>query len=575
MPASPRISALALAAALGSLGVASAQTFEKAMSLIPEYAVGMVAIPSLERLNNDLTDLLDRSGRSETVLAGRPIDMMAALVGFSAAFDDRGTFVAWWAGDGKDEMLVFAVPVANSERFLSANLTRDEADAPNAWRWGSGELVYARDLGSHVLLSASSDLVRTYDAGKGLGPTLQEKLGDKGVALLEGADIAIWSGARGLEEIRARGEAGAVEAVDQDEEQDGRFSPEAIIEALARARVIGEGVEQVALGIDADALALSIKTYVRFDSESDLGRATVGGDSSVKGGLLARLPENPYYAAVGIDIKGLGGVERFIDLAMLASIEDLTLPDWVVEMGAKLNGVQFAAYPSKLGLAMGGVLNDSSLVIESEDPSMLEALVEAAIKGANGNDGMIRRTTTWTNNKELKDGLVADEFTLKTALRPKAERPEGARSGDFAMQNMINGLIFGSRGVQGLLKTTDDLMVVTFSRRPDVLERALAAATREGGLGEDPVITAMRGWMLADPDIEVFIDVGRLGALARQLMKLIPGVEETVIPFPEDMPPIGLALSLDGSTLETAAVLPSEVVGAAIGMGMQQALSAP
>ena len=133
------------AAALG-------QAFEEAMTLVPEDAVGIVAVPSLIRLNGGLADMLERSGRSEAVIAGRPVGMLAGQLGLSAAFDEHGPFVMWWTGNGEDEMLVFAVPVADAERFLNANLTRVKDKGDDAWMWDE-ELMYARSAGQHVLLS--------------------------------------------------------------------------------------------------------------------------------------------------------------------------------------------------------------------------------------------------------------------------------------------------------------------------------------------------------------------------------------------------------------------------------------
>ena len=570
---SPRTTlvAILLAASLGS--VTTAQGLDPALALVPEDAVGVVVIPSLEVLNIDLTDLLDRSGRSELVLAGRPIDLMAAQIGFSAAFNDKGMFVAWWSGEGDDEMLAFAVPVADTARFLVANLSQDETMEVDAWQWGSGDIVYARDLGTHVLLSGNADLVRSYDAGAGLKPTLEADLGAKGLSLLTGADVAVWVGREGLAEMSKQGAVGA-EAALEENEQEG-FDRAFVQSVMDRMSMFSEGVDQVAVAIEIDALAMSIRVLAKFDPASQIGVATVGGESAINGGVLSRLPNQPYYVALGVDVQGLGGVDRFVEFGKLAAIENLVLPDWISEMGASIKSVQFAAYPSKLGIAMGGVLNDSSLVIETANPAMAESLLEAAIKGADGAEGMVRRTTSWTSNKELKSGLVADVFTLKTTLRPKNERPEGSRSGDFAMQNLITGLVVGSRGLQGLAKTTDDAMVVTFSRRPDVMNRALDAVGNDRGLSDDPVISAMREWMLEAPDLEVFIDAGRLGSVAGQMMKLVPGAGEMVMPFPEQMPPVGFSLAVADSTLEMALVIPSEVVGAAIGLGMQQVMQAP
>lgn len=547
------------------------QALEKALSLAPENAVGVIVVPSLMRLNADLTDMLDRSGRSEAVIAGRPIDMIAAQLGLSAAFDDRGSFLAWWAGNGEDEMLVFAVPVADAERFLNANLTRDESLGPDGWKWGTGETVYARAVNTHVLLSGNPVLVREYDPGIGLAERVKKNLGMETYALMEKADISIWTGADGLREMRERGTAGADLAVEDRGAQG--MSKEMAREIVKRANSLGEGLQEVLITIDADALAMAIKTVTVFDPESALGKATMGGPAASDGPLLGRVPLNPYYIAVGADISGLGGVKRFVELAKIASIEEIEPPEWVLEMGSHLKGIQFAVYPSKLGLAMGGILNNSSLLVETSDPAMAEKLLEDAIKGFNGVDGMVKRTTSWTPEKKLSDGNTAAVFTVKEELLPKSERPEGSRSGDWAMQNMMNGMVFGSKGMQGLAKKVNDGLVVTFSRRPDVLQRAVEAAS--GGpdtLSSNPVITSMQGWMVKKPDVEAFVDIGRIGKLVTQITKMIPGAGQMAFPIPEDIPPIGFSMSVDNGRVDTATILPSEVIGAAIGTAMRTGL---
>ena len=551
---------------------ARAQVLEKALAMVPEDAVGVVVVPSLMRLNADLTDMLERSGRSEAVIAGRPVDMLAAQLGLSAAFDDRGSFLAWWAGNGEDEMLVFAVPVADADRFLNANLTREEAIGPDAWRWGSGEIVHARSVDKHVLLSGNAELVRNYQAGPGIGIQIRKNLGEQAFAMMESADVSIWTGADGLREMRERGTAGADVAVET--QRAPGMSEEMARQIVDRANDLGEGLEEVLITIDSDALAMAIKTVTIFDPDSALGKATVGGPATSTGSLLGRLPPNPYYFAVGADISGLGGVERFVDFAKLASIDDLELPEWVLEMGSHLQGIQFAVYPSKLGLAMGGVLNNAAMVVETSDPAMAEDLLKNAVIGFSGDEGMIRRKTTWTNEKKLSNGTTAQGFSVKESLLPKSERPEGSRSGDWAMQKMINGMVFGSRGMQGLAKQIPDGLVLTFSQRPDVFQHALDAASGGEGLSSDSVITAMRGWMLKDSDVEAFIDIGRIGKLVNQIAKIIPGASQMTMPIPESMPPIGFSMSVGDSRVETATILPSEIIGAGIGMAMRQGLGA-
>ena len=546
---------------------ASGQAFEQAMSLVPEDAVGIFAVPSLIRLNGGLSDMLDRSGRSEAVIAGRPVDMLAAQLGLSAAFDEHGPFVTWWTGNGEDEMLVFAVPVADSERFLNANLTRVEDKGSDAWMWDK-ELVYARSAGQHVLLSGNPDTIRNYVPGDGISARLKRELGENHFGTLAKADVAIWAGPDALREMQERGVEGAEKATGGNAMQG--MSPEMTKQFMDRMNTMGEGLEQIAIAIDADALAMSMRILAVFDPNSALGKTCAGGTPSANGKLLNLIPDNPFYCAMGIDVSGIGGVQRFIDLAKMASIDLLEIPSWVIDMGAQLEGIQFAAYPSKLGIAMGGMLNDSSLVIETSRPDMARDLLGKSVEGFAGVAGMTRRTTSWTPDAKLRKGGTADEFSIKEEMVEKSQRPEGSRSGDWAMQNMISGLIFGPRGMSGLAKQVPGGLVMTFSKRPDVLQRAIDSASGGSSLANDPVISAMRGWMVPQPDLEAFIDIGRIGKLARQMTKLIPGAGGMSIPVPENIPPLGFGMAVGDAKVEMGIVVPSEVVGAIVGLSMQQ-----
>ena len=68
---------------------------EKALALIPDDALALGLIPRLDRLNDDMGEMLDAMNRPSTVLAGRPIEMLKAQMGISVALDERGALAAW------------------------------------------------------------------------------------------------------------------------------------------------------------------------------------------------------------------------------------------------------------------------------------------------------------------------------------------------------------------------------------------------------------------------------------------------------------------------------------------------
>ena len=107
----------------------------------------------------------------------------------------------------------------------------------------------------------------------------------------------------------------------------------------------------------------------------------------------------------------------------------------------------------------------------------------------------------------------------------------------------------------------------------------MEAGTAGGGLSSDPVLVSMQSWLPPNPDFEMFIDVGQLGKLARQIAALFPGGSEMIPALPRSMPPIGVGVAFglvdQKASLEWAVVVPSEVVGVAVGNAIEQMIAPP
>ena len=112
--------------------------------------------------------------------------------------------------------------------------------------------------------------------------------------------------------------------------------------------------------------------------------------------------------------------------------------------------------------------------------------------------------------------------------------------------------------------SSSDAFLFTLSQRPDVWNRALAAAGgREETIADSPVLRSMRSWLIEDPDLEVLIGMGSLTKLMEQLSRALqvglfdPGMLPDI---PANTPPVVLDLSLDDGLLETAVVVPTDVI---------------
>ena len=70
--------------------------------------------------------------------------------------------------------------------------------------------------------------------------------------------------------------------------------------------------------------------------------------------VLGRLPNQRFYMAMGVDFDGLGGYAGMMGLLSALDVDATVMPAWMSTIGPSMHGMEFAMYPSKLGVAMGG-----------------------------------------------------------------------------------------------------------------------------------------------------------------------------------------------------------------------------
>ena len=565
------------------------------LALVPSDAVAWAVAPSLSRFNADLGDLIDRADRPELAVAGRPVDVLVSQFGVAAGFDERGSLAIWspTAGDLLVGHGVVAVPVESGERFIEANFTADPDAGPNAGRLPDGTLIHHRVLESHVLLAPRPDLLGPPDVADLPDmadafvsvDSLTSSFGGDAVAVMRRADLVLRIDGAALAEAQRAARAAADEAADAAAPtmpgglNAAGLDPADLLNRLERA---AGGAVDVAVAIDADALALGIRGWTRYAAGSPIA-ALAAEATPTRRPVLSALPEGPYYVAAGIDVASLGGAAGLERLTTMLG-DELVDPE-VLAFTRTLDAIAFATRPSKLGVAMGGILNDASLVYVARDPEAVRDAFGSAMSSLNGVDGAVARSVSITRDATQRRGGVADEITMTAEIAPESDRDAGSRVGDASIQLTAERLIFGPRGWIGLGRVVDGAYVVTFSRRPDVMQAAadaadgITAVAGEGrGLAADPTLVAMRDWLPTSPGLEVFIDVGRLAGLARQVASLLPGAGGAVPEISEAMPPIGFGLSLeragDDGRVAWGVIVPSEVIGAAVGAGMRQAMDA-
>jgi hypothetical protein len=566
-------------------------TLAKALSWVPENAVSFLVVPSMKRTSQDIEQLVEAIGGGGALAMGRPIDVLKAQLGVGANLDEEGPLVAYFppatavAVEPTQPLPTVLVPVTDAEAFLAANLKPDAAKGEDAFTSAQGITLYARKLDGRVALAPTRESLPAADMTRGVGERFLSRLssGDATAtkeaefAWLARADLVAW-GSR--DALHAAVQTGRAMAKAQDAaESSGNADPIEVggvpftqfggNSALGREKsfelmdMLADGV----VAIDIDPLGVFIGALGVAEPSSQLAQVMQGGEKRGEARFNA-LPEKPFYAALSLDVDALGGIARVGELLDLVGVGRAVLPEWTYTDGADITSLQLAAYPSKLGVAVGGALNDSAMFVGSRAPERTLLRMRAGLEALAGESVGLRREATWTEGKKLKSGAIADAFELKETVVDASQRP------GLDFERLAKQFIFGARGVHGLARRTNDGVVVTFSQRPDVFDRAVEAASGKSTLSADATVTSIEEWLPPTRDVEIMIGVGRVIGLAGQIASSFVSEEQLkgMLPaVPADAEPVAVALDLDKGRARTAIVLPAAILKLAVESGVSRA----
>ncbi len=543
---------------------AQADALDDLLAIVPKDATTIVAVASLSKLSVDVDACIAAMDRKESVIAGRPIDQIRGWLEVREGFDERGSFAAWTlktappdaaaAGEAQaPPQWTLLIPSEDPAAFIVSNIAPDASGAGKL----RGETVYSRALAKHVIVSTLKSAVDGYEPAGGVGSDFAAKFGERALARARAGEVFAW--ARG----KALVENGLVSALSEN------------LGTGDRLREFFAGATDGLLVADVDALGLSLRAFAVVAPESDLAKVCAGATAMTGEGAatLGKLPKSPFYCAFAVDATAMGGAGKLDELASALALSD-AMPAWLAEAKDGVRGIRFACYPSKLGLLAGGLLNDCACVIETDRPAVIRDLFKSSLMAQTGNAEGVRREPAWEDSRTLKSGLVVEAFELKeTPLGPSEAKGEDL--GNLAMRQMMRQAIFGSRGMHGFVKVLPNAVVVTFSQRPDVLDRAVAAVAGGESLQDDSVLVAMRPWLVQGAQCEAFISVGQLLKVVRQLASAFGGGEFQLPTIPSRSPPVALALKVEPSSIEAAVMIPTATIAAIYDQAMSGAMGGP
>lgn len=580
--------------------LAHADRWDDALALVPPTAQSALIVPSPKQASDDLQQGIERMGRQEVAMGGRPIDLLRAQLGIGAGFDDKGMLVAWSQSGTMGTQWALMVPVTDANAFIRSTLKGGEGEpAPDAVYTPvpGGPPVYARTVGKHVLVSVDNSLVKGYAPGTGLAPVLAANFNARGQQVARSGDVLLWAGHEMFKGYAKsmRDQAANVAQLLGTPDQSGKSQPvDAYVQQLqqmseASAAVV-EQIADAAVTADFDAMGVGLRSFVRFVPESSIATAIPKSaqpvsDKDAAAMLVNLLPGARFYLAGGVDVRAMGGLANLRKaISALPMSNSVQIPAWLDAVQDKIDGIQCALYPSKLPVLTGGLVNDASLVIRTKDAA---AVRNALRDWVNAQQGSVRPgikvEATWEESRQVKEGLGAAAFAVKETVVSAAE------VGD-PMPRLAMQMVVGARGLHGLAAEVPGALVVTFSQRADVLERAMKAAKEgmatstaqgaaaeaaAGTLASQGVIKAFGPWLMPDPDGVVFLGIGELMVAAQQIAASMPGGSPDMVPLPDGpVEPIGAASRARDGSWEAALMIPSTAMALGYDAVLKQMLRA-
>jgi len=537
---------------------------EAALALVPPQAISFVVIPDLARAGADLSETLARMNRPETSVLGKPVEQLKGWLGVGEGFDERGSIVAYStaitdAKAGEPQAAWTLLLPASDPKALATSLGMG-ADGALTFM---GQPAFAALGTSHVVVSQTAALATGHDAKGGSAASFMKLVGDDLRVRVDEAEVLAWAGPVALGHAKTMGEQAATiaqaRAAEQGMPTDGFAGRTEDLQRLSSAFV--GSIDHGILLVDIDALGLALRPIAVLAPEGALAKALTAGEAGPA--PFSLLPKAALYGALSIDVRAVGGGSALKALAAAIDPTGAVLPAWILDAADLVDGVQLGAYPSKLGVMAGGLLNDSSLVVVTKDPAAVAGIFKDRLMQMGGVAGGLKLTPSWEDARTLKDGTTAAAFELKP--EPVADDGQAREAAAGAMQMLATQAIFGNRGMHGFARTGSGGLVVTYSQRPDVLTRATdAQAGRGATLADDAVVKSMMQWMVAKPDVVGFLGVGQLFKAARQIAGSFGAGADMLPPVPSRSEPIGVALDVRGGRIEGAVVMPTVLLAAMV-----------
>lgn len=589
---------LALAVVAGS----ALAKIPAALDRVPKSAVAVIATENFQRTVDRVKFYADKLQIEEI----EAFDGMAEEIGNTPGFKKDGSVALVLlpepkdmqpAGEGKkktksDPMERSVLLAQTSDYKKMVTEMGGDASAKVAKVTGMGEEeMYARDIGGGwIALGPTESIVAGFEPGVNMLNTHQEALGVVGNRAADTSDFLVIAN---MEALAADINAGIDEMVKEAKKGGPKgnpmmamISPEAIKQFITPLETIGRAFARDAqtcvFGIGLGENGLTVDLGASFKAKSEIAGFFQTPGNADK--ALVSLPNGPYLFAMSMDTSAPGTRQiakntlDIIEKGMATAKDEInriakqdeakaeelnkivkqlegqtaTIKNFAKNVD-KMDGVDAVWGFSPAMLAGAGMFSGVVYQARGSDPAAIKAMIKEQLSGMSNMAGPMTVESTFAENAAEVGGVKLDRWTMK----PKMDEKD-PMAGQMAMLNMF---IFGATGqMSGLMATTKNSVIMTYSPNEMTMQGALDAANGKSTLAEDKTLPVATDPLPKNSMIRGVIGTKSLFDLAQMAMSFTGNPAQLKVPA--DVPPMAFGVTGDGGGTHIRFHAPMSVITA-------------
>lgn len=565
------------------LALLCGRAWAQVMGQVPQSALMVVKVNNLKAVNEKVGRLAQGLGVAAMLPpAADPLAFLQVQLQLQQGLDVNGelAFVMLdpttvTGAGGPEDSIVILVPVTDFKAFMS-NFADAKTDGGVAEVRIAGELSYVAEWGKYAAIAPGKTVLASKPTGGLTAPAASSKeLAGKDIILYANMAAIRTKALPQLQEARPM----AIQSVEQ------MFAQQPNMVKFTAAVKAGMGQllnametylkesDGATVGLALVPEGLNITVMNEFTPGSYLGN-TFTAYKGTDGPLMTGLPTGKYLLFGGavsdpaVSGKLLGDIVDPIVTELLA-----VGPEWAVakDYVDALKQAMKATKAQSFGMIAptGAVGTESLIQVVSVQTGDTAAMKDANLKmlasqdklmkalAVPGTEGMLPKHTP---NAKTVDGVMMDSLVTKLDMDP--QNPAAMQ------QAQMMNIMYGPQGAVVHTGAVGDKMVIFMGTKDDVMSSTITAVKAGGSpLDVDTNVKAVSMQLPKQRLAVVYFNAGEFAttalSYARQFGLAMP------VMLPPDLPPVGVAMSADGTALRIDAHVPTDLVRSFIAAGMQ------